>query len=203
MLSVVGVSTAVTGLLTGLSIIVAIGAQNAHVLRQGVLRSHVGLVVGICIISDILLITAGVSGVATVVQEHPVAIPVLRWGGAAYLAGYGLRSLWAARRPQALEAGEGAAPSRRLVAGTTLALTYLNPHLYVDVLMLASIANQYGAERWWFLAGTLTASAVWFLGLGYGAKAASRVLARPATWRVLDLTIGLLMIVLAIRLASG
>ncbi|MDD9205753.1 LysE/ArgO family amino acid transporter [Georgenia sp. 10Sc9-8] len=196
-------TTALTGMLVGLSIIVAIGAQNAHVLRQGLLRSHVGTVVAICLASDVILITAGVTGLAALVQEHPVAVQVLRWGGAAYLAGYGLLSLWQARRPRTLDAGAGARQSRRGVAMSTLALTYLNPHLYIDILMLGSIANQYGPDRWWFLAGTLTASALWFIGLGYGAKAASQVLARPTTWRVIDLVIGLLMLALAVRLATG
>lgn len=197
--------TAVAGLLTGLSLIVAIGAQNAYVLRQGLARRHVGIVVAICAVSDALLIGAGVSGVGAVVREQPVLLAVLRWAGAAYLLAYGVRSLLAARRPQALLAARDGGASRATVAATTLALTYLNPHVYLDtVLFLGSVANQHGDPgRWWFAAGAAAGSLLWFTGLGYGARAASRWLARPTTWRVLDLVIGVVMIALAVRLALG
>ncbi|QDC26647.1 amino acid transporter [Georgenia yuyongxinii] len=190
--------------MTGLSLIVAIGAQNAYVLKQGLTRHHVGLVVAICAVSDALLITVGVSGVGALVQDHPTAMTVLRWVGGAYLAAYGVRSLWKARRPQALNPLEGGGAGRRTVVATTLALTYLNPHVYLDtVLMLGSIANQHGEARWWFAAGAVAGSFLWFTTLGFGARAASRVMSRPATWRVLDLVIGVVMIALAVRLLRG
>ncbi|WP_127129937.1 LysE/ArgO family amino acid transporter [Georgenia sp. SYP-B2076] len=192
------------GLFTGLSLIVAIGAQNAYVLRQGLLRHHVGIVVAICTVSDVLLIGVGVSGVGSVVRDHPAVLTALRWVGALYLAGYGVRSLWSARRRQALRALEGGRPGRRAVIATTLALTFLNPHVYLDtVLLLGSIANQYGPERWWFAAGAVLGSVLWFTGLGLGARRASRVLSRPSTWRVLDLLIGVVMLTLAVRLVLG
>ncbi|MCK6211268.1 LysE/ArgO family amino acid transporter [Georgenia sp. EYE_87] len=198
-------SSAVSGLLTGLSLIVAIGAQNAFVLRQGLARRYLGVVVAICAVSDALLILAGVSGIGAVVRDHPTALTALRWVGAAYLMGYGVLSLLRLRRPQALDAAEARAGSLRSAVVTTLALTYLNPHVYLDtVLMLGSIANQHGDPgRWWFAAGAAAGSIVWFTALGYGARAASPVLARPVTWRILDLLIGVVMIALAVRLILG
>ncbi|GAA1635276.1 LysE/ArgO family amino acid transporter [Georgenia ruanii] len=197
-------SSVLSGLLTGLSLIVAIGAQNAFVLRQGLTRNHIAVVVAICAASDAVLIVLGVSGVGAVVREHPTALAVLRWVGAAYLLVYGLRSLWSARRPQGLDPLAGRAAGRRRVVATTLALTYLNPHVYLDtVLMLGSVANQYGADRWWFATGAVAGSVLWFTALGFGARAAAPVLRRPATWRVLDVVIGAVMIALAVRLASG
>ncbi|GAA4288838.1 LysE/ArgO family amino acid transporter [Georgenia daeguensis] len=197
-------TAALPGLLTGLSLIVAIGAQNAYVLRQGLTRNHVGLVVAICALSDALLIAIGVSGVGALVQDHPTAMTALRWVGAAYLAGYGVRSLWGSRKPQALDPLEGRASGRRTVVTTTLALTYLNPHVYLDtVLMLGSIANQHDGGRWWFAMGAAAGSVLWFTTLGFGARAASRLMSRPATWRVLDVCIGVVMIALAVRLLLG
>lgn len=193
-----------TGLLTGLSLIVAIGAQNAYLLRQGLRRSHVGTVVAICAGADALLILVGVAGVGSLVEHHPTALEVLRWVGVAYLAGYGLHSLARARRPQALDPLEGTGRGRRGVVLTTLALTFLNPHVYLDtVLMLGSLANQHGGARWWFAAGAVVGSIAWFTGLGLGARAAAPLLGRPATWRVLDVAIGGVMLALAARLALG
>ncbi|WP_152187984.1 LysE/ArgO family amino acid transporter [Georgenia satyanarayanai] len=192
------------GLLTGLSLIVAIGAQNAFVLRQGLTRHHVGVVVAICALSDALLIVVGVSGVGILVQEHPVVLTVARWAGAAYLAAYGLRSLWSARRAQVLDPLEGRGRGRGRVVTTTLALTFLNPHVYLDtVLMLGSIANQYADGRWWFATGAVVGSVAWFSALGLGARAAAPLLGRPGTWRVLDVVIGVVMLLLAVRLVLG
>ncbi len=193
-----------SGLLTGLALIVAIGAQNAYVLRQGLTRTHVGLVVAICAVSDALLILIGVSGVGVLVQESPAVLTALRWIGAAYLAAYGARSLWKARRPQALDPLESGGSGRRTVVATTLALTYLNPHVYLDtVLMLGSVANQYGDGRWLFAAGAVCGSVLWFTTLGFGARAVSPVMRRPGTWRVLDVVIGVVMIALAVMLLLG
>ncbi|AKU15177.1 LysE/ArgO family amino acid transporter [Luteipulveratus mongoliensis] len=197
-------TASLAGLLTGLTLIIAIGAQNAFVLRQGLMRAHVGLVVTICAVADALLITAGVAGVGALVRDHPTALDVLRWVGAAYLAAYGLMSLWRARRPSAMTPADGNGRSRTAVAATTLALTFLNPHVYLDtVLMLGSIANQHGSTgRWWFAGGAALGSVLWFSALGYGARAASRLAARPSTWRVLDLVIGLVMLALALKLLT-
>lgn len=191
-----------TGLATGLSLIVAIGAQNAYVLRTGLARSHVTAVVGICIGADVLLIVAGVAGVGTLVAHMPEALVALRWIGAAYLVWYGVRSLLAARNSHTLAA---ASASARSVVLTILALTFLNPHVYLDtVLMLGNIANQHGPSgRWWFAVGACLASTLWFTGLGFGARGASRWAARPSVWRVLDVVIGLVMFAVAALLILG
>ena len=192
------------GLLTGLSLIVAIGAQNAYVLRQGLTREHVGVVVAICTVSDVVLIVAGVAGIGTLVERAPWAVEAVRWFGVAFLTAYGVRSLLRARHPEALRAAAGSG-GRRSVVLAALALTWLNPHVYLDtVLLLGSIANQHGPQdRWWFALGASVASAVWFCGLGYGARTASPLLARPRSWQVLDVVIGLTMLAIAVSLALG
>jgi L-lysine exporter family protein LysE/ArgO len=194
------------GLLTGLSLIVAIGAQNAFVLRQGLLREHVGLVVAICTLSDVVLITAGVAGIGGIVEHAPVALDVVRWLGVAFLTWYGVSSLLRARKAESLHAANGrSTSSRRAVAVRVLALTWLNPHVYLDtVLLLGTIANHEGhVGRWWFAVGACVGSALWFTGLGYGARAAGRLLAKPRAWQVLDVLIGLTMLAIATSLAVG
>ena len=192
---------ALAGLLTGLSLIVAIGAQNAYVLRQGLAGRHIGLIVTICAASDVLLIAAGVAGVGALIHSHPEGLTVIRWVGGAYLLVYGGMSLRSAARPASLEAEGRSTRSRRAAIVTTLALTYLNPHVYLDtVVMLGSVANGYAGNRWAFAAGAALGSVLWFSGLGYGARAAAPALNRPRTWQVLDLVIGCVMILLALRL---
>jgi L-lysine exporter family protein LysE/ArgO len=199
--------SSVAGLLTGLSLIVAIGAQNAYVLRQGLAREHVGLVVAICALSDVVLIAAGVAGIGRIVEQAPAVIDVVRWLGVAFLTWYGVSSLLRARRPEALHAaGVATGPPhgrRRGVAVRALALTWLNPHVYLDtVLLLGTIANHHGAEgRWWFAVGACLGSILWFAGLGFGARYASRWLSRPRAWQVLDVLIGLTMLAIAVSLA--
>lgn len=190
------------GLTTGLSLIVAIGAQNAYVLRQGLARNHIGIVVAICAGADALLILAGVSGVGVIVSRHEAVLTVLVWIGAAYLIGFGLLSFRRASRPQTLVPAAANGRGRNAVIAATLALTFLNPHVYLDtVLMLGSIANQYGPQgRWWFGGGAVLGSIVWFTGLGSGARSAAHIFAKPLTWRVLDTIIGIVMIALAIKL---
>ena len=193
-----------TGLLTGLALIVAIGAQNAFVLRQGVRREHVGAVVLVCLASDAVLILAGTAGVGALVQAVPWLLEVLRWGGALYLLWFAITSLRAALRPQALVAAQAPRTAGSVIA-TTLALTWLNPHVYLDtVVLLGSLANQHGPDaRWVFAAGAVAASALWFTALGYGARLLARVLADPQAWRVVDVVIGVVMAVLAVRLIAG
>lgn len=197
--------SSLAGLATGLSLIVAIGAQNAYVLRQGLAREHIGVVVAICALSDVVLITAGVSGIGTIVERAPWALDVVRWLGVAFLTWYGVASLRRARRSDALRAADRGSVGVRGVAVRALALTWLNPHVYLDtVLLLGSIANHEGPTgRWWFAAGACIASAVWFAGLGYGARRAGRLLASPRAWQVLDVLIGLTMLVIALTLALG
>jgi L-lysine exporter family protein LysE/ArgO len=193
------------GLVTGLTLIVAIGAQNAYVLRQGLAREHVGVVVAVCTLSDVVLITAGVSGIGTIVEHAAWAIDVVRWLGVAFLGWYGVSSLLRARRPESLRATGERTTGVRAVAVRALALTWLNPHVYLDtVLLLGSIANHEGPTgRWWFALGACVASTVWFCGLGYGARRAGRALASPRAWQVLDVLIGLTMLAIAAKLALG
>jgi len=193
------------GLLTGLSLIVAIGAQNAYVLRQGLAREHVGIVVAICALSDLVLIAAGVAGIGRIVEHAPWVLDVVRWLGVAFLTWYGVSSLLRARKPEALRADERATVSRRGVAARAFALTWLNPHVYLDtVLLLGTIANHEGPTgRWWFAMGAGVASILWFCGLGFGARYASPLLARPRAWQVLDVLIGVVMLLIALQLALG
>ena len=198
------IDSAFAGLLTGWSLIVAIGAQNAYVLRQGLARRYVGVVVAICSVSDLVLILAGIAGIGTIVEKAPVALDVVRWLGVAFLVGYGVSSLLRARRTQGLEAARAGSATVRAAALTAVALTWLNPHVYLDtVLLLGSIANQHGDGRWWFGAGAALASLVWFTVLGYGARLAHGLLASARAWQVLDVLIGLTMIVIAATLALG
>ena len=191
------ISSAVTGLLTGLALIVAIGAQNAYVLRQGLIRQHVWPIVAICAISDLLLILAGVAGIGSIVERAPLAIDVVRWLGVAFLTAYGLRSLWQARHASGLTTVGRGETSLRTAVLTAMALTWLNPHVYLDtVLLLGSIAAHEGPTgKWWFAAGASIGSLVWFAGLGYGARLLSPLLARPR--------IGLTMLAIAVKLARG
>ncbi|MBT2565012.1 amino acid transporter [Arthrobacter sp. ISL-85] len=187
-------------MLTGLALIVAIGAQNAFVLRQGIRREHIGVVVAVCMAGDALLIVAGTAGIGALVTQFPGVLEVLRWAGAAYLLWFAVRSFLAAVKPSALE--EQASRSRNSVIATTAALTFLNPHVYLDtVVLLGSLANQQGPGlRWTFAGGAVTGSVLWFSALGYGARTLAGVLTSPRTWRWIDASIGVLMVILAIRL---
>jgi L-lysine exporter family protein LysE/ArgO len=193
------------GLITGLSLIVAIGAQNAYVLRQGLAREHVGIVVAICALSDLVLITAGVAGIGRIVEHAPWVLDVVRWLGVGFLTWYGVSSLLRARKPESLRAAERATVSRRGIAARALALTWLNPHVYLDtVLLLGTIANHEGPSgRWWFALGAGAGSILWFCGLGFGARYASPLLARPRAWQALDVLIGVVMLLIALQLALG
>ena len=189
------------GLLTGLSLIIAIGAQNAYVLRMGLSRQHVGLVVAICAVSDVVLIALGIVGIGSVIRSAPWALQALRWVGVAYLTFFALRSFWRALRPGVLLPSDAQKPATRTVVATTLAFTFLNPHVYLDtVLLLGSIGNQYRQGRWLFALGASMSSLMWFSGLGYGARFASRMMSRPITWRVLDSGIGVVMLLIALKL---
>ena len=195
----------VAGCLTGLSLIVAIGAQNAFVLRQGLLRQFVGPVVAVCAVSDLVLIAAGVAGIGAIVQHAPTALTVVRWLGVGFLTAYGVRSLWRARRSETLTASSDAEPRLQGALVQAVALTWLNPHVYLDtVLLLGSIAAHHGPTgKWWFAVGAGIGSIVWFTGLGYGARLAAPLLSRPRAWQVLDVLIGLTMLTIAWQLARG
>ncbi|MDX6374226.1 MAG: L-lysine exporter family protein LysE/ArgO [Nocardioidaceae bacterium] len=197
--------SAAAGLLTGLTLIIAIGAQNAFVLRQGLAREHVLPVVVICALSDLVLILAGVAGIGTVIRQAGWVIDVVRWLGVAFLTWYGVTSLLRARRTSGLAAAAPEPMSRRAAVLRVTALTWLNPHVYLDtVLLVGSIANTHGnTGRWWFAAGASVASVLWFSGLGFGARLASPLLSRPRAWQVLDVLIGLTMLGIAVMLAVG
>jgi len=197
------VNAAFAGLLTGLSLIVALGAQNAYLLRLGLTRQHVGIAVTICAASDVVLILLGIGGIGRVTRSFPGVLDVLKWVGVVYLVGYSLHSFWRASRQEVLLPTEGDRTSRKVVASTTLAFTFLNPHVYLDtVLLLGSIGTQYGGGRWLFAAGACTGSIAWFAGLGFGARAIAPLMSRPTTWRVLDLLIGIVMLGVAFSVAT-
>ncbi len=191
-----------TGLGSAAALIVAIGAQNAFVLRQGLRREHVLAVVAICVASDAVLIAAGVAGIGTLVKTAPLALQIVRWAGFAFLVGYAVFAAIRAVRPSTLTAATSGGGSLAAAIGTCLAITWLNPHVYLDtVLLLGSLSATHGDPgRWVFGAGAATASLLWFLLLGFGARLAAPVFARPVAWRVLDAGIAVLMLVLAIML---
>jgi len=190
-----------TGLGAGLSLIVAIGAQNAYVLRAGLTRQHVGVVVALCAFADLLLISLGVGGLGTVVARHATLLQVARFGGVAYLAYFSFSAWRRSHTPQSLDA-EDEVPSRGSVVATTLALTFLNPHVYLDtVLLLGALSAQYGPHRWYFAAGAGVASIVWFTSLGLGARAAAGIMASKQAWRYLDLGVAIVMALVALKLA--
>jgi L-lysine exporter family protein LysE/ArgO len=199
-------TTLLAGLVTGLTLIVAIGAQNAFVLRQGIRREHVGAVALLCSVSDAVLILAGVTGIGTIVERAPVVLDVVRWAGAAFLMGYAVLALRRAVHPGELHATTGGPPvALRPVLTTAAALTFLNPHVYLDtVLLLGSIANQHGDPgRWVFAFGAVLGSFLWFFGLAYGAGRLAPLFARPAAWRVLDGLIAVVMATIAVSLLLG
>ena len=195
-------TAALSGLFLGLSLIIAIGAQNAFVLRQGLRREHVFVVCLTCALSDALLISLGVFALGTVTDLIPGIEPALRYGGAAFLLAYGLRSARSAMTgSSALTSGDGARQGLGATLATALAFTFLNPHVYLDtVLLLGSIASQYPGREAAFGAGAVTGSFLFFFSLGYGARLLAPVFARPNAWRVLDGIIAVVMIGLAIKL---
>jgi L-lysine exporter family protein LysE/ArgO len=195
-------SPLILGFVASFTLIAAIGAQNAFVLRQGIRREHVLPVVAMCTVSDIVLISAGIAGVGALISAHPSALNIAKFGGALFLVGYGLLAARRAWRPSSLSPSEKA-PARLIeVLVTCAALTFLNPHVYLDtVVLLGALANEHRDERWLFGVGAVTASAVWFVGLGLGARRLAGLFASPLTWRILDGLIAVMMIGLGVSLA--
>ena len=192
----------VPGFFTGLSLIVAIGAQNAFVIRQGLAKSYVLLVVLICAIADAALIALGIAGLGALITATPWLLEFIRWFGVAYLTWFGLKSFKRAFSKQQMDLSGSTSDTAKKVAVSVLGFTLLNPHVYLDtVILVGSIGNQFGDDRWWFAAGAMAASFVWFFGLGFGAKAASKFMTKPVFWRVLDTAIGVIMFSIAILLA--
>jgi L-lysine exporter family protein LysE/ArgO len=199
---------ALFGLGTGLSLIIAIGAQNAFLLRLGIEGDNRAItpVVVICAVSDAVLILAGILGVGAVIENAPVALVVIRVLGSGFLIVYGLLAARRVFRPQALVAETGAAPLGVAAAVVTaIGLTWLNPHVYLDtVILLGAVGNQQGPDaRWWWAGGAMAGSFIWFFTLGFGARLLRPVFARPVSWRVLDALIAVVMIALGVRMAVG
>lgn len=197
-------SPVLLGFLTTMTLIAAIGAQNAFVLRQGIRGEHVIPVIALCTVSDLILIAAGIAGVGAIITAHPDALTVAKLGGAVFLIGYGALAARRAFRPSTLSP-TGKAPARLAeVLVTCAALIWLNPHVYLDtVVLLGSIANENRDQRWLFGAGAVMASALWFTGLGLGAKRLAGLFATPLTWRVLDGAIAVIMVALGIWMATS
>ncbi len=196
---------AVTGFATAFTLILAIGAQNAFVLRQGLIRTHVFWLCLLCAVSDALLITAGVLGFGYVVTLYPLLPQIMAWGGAAFLFVYGAMRLWAAwRGAYAMQlAGKSAGLWATLATGA--AFTWLNPHVYLDTLgLVGAVSTQYvvSAEKLAFGLGAVTSSFVFFFSLGYGARLLAPIMQSARSWRVLDVLIGLVMWALAVKLLS-
>ena len=184
----------VQGFFTSLSLILAIGAQNAFVLRQGLLRQHVFAVCAFCALSDALLIAAGVAGAGTLVARAPALMAAMRYGGAVFLIWYGARSFPSAwRGGQSLQAAAATAPGLGATLGTIALLTWLNPHVYLDTVMLLGAISARFPDRGGFAAGAMLASGVFFFSLGYGARLLAPVFARPRAWQVLDGLVGVVM----------
>jgi len=195
-------SAFLSGFATSAALIVAIGAQNAFVLRQGLKREHVLAVVGVCALSDVLLIGLGVAGLGTLVQREPLLLGIARWGGALFLAAYGSLAARRAIGRHQLAVGTAAPLTRRAAVFACLGFTYLNPHCWLDtVVLIGSLsAQQPGVQRSVFGAGGATASVAWFFALGYGARLLAPLFERPLAWRVLDAGIALVMWALATAL---
>jgi L-lysine exporter family protein LysE/ArgO len=191
------------GFIAGAGLIVAIGAQNAFVLRQGLQRQQMGLVVAVCAAGDIALIVLGVAGIGALVQQWPALLQVLRYAGAAFLGVYGLMAAQRAWRGAGALKAQGETPaSRRRVLLACLGFTFLNPHVYLDTMvLLGSLSTRYpGALRWAFACGACVASVAWFCSLGYGARLLQPVFRKSGAWRMLDACIAVFMLALCLLL---
>jgi L-lysine exporter family protein LysE/ArgO len=198
-------SAFITGLALSASLIIAIGAQNAFVLRQGLRREHVLAIVVFCAVADFVLIGVGVSGVAAVFGDSPLLTTLLTAGGAIFLTWYGVQAFRNAFRPRGLHAGEeGGRRSLRSILTQAAGFTFLNPHVYLDtILLLGSIgARQPADARIWFIGGAAVASGAWFSSLGFGARLLAPLFAKPIAWRVLDFLIGVTMLALVVMLLT-
>jgi L-lysine exporter family protein LysE/ArgO len=190
------------GFLAGLSLIIAIGAQNAFVIRQGLTKKYVLLTVLICACSDALLIALGASGLGALIKSNKDLLEFVRWFGVAYLLWFAFKSAKSAFKQEVLNSAGEASANKRSVVLTVLALTFLNPHVYLDtVILLGSISNQFGSDKWFFVTGAIIASFLWFTSIGFGAKSASRFMSRPIFWKILDSLIAAIMLSIAAFLA--
>ncbi|MEO0024350.1 MAG: hypothetical protein RL196_791 [Actinomycetota bacterium] len=191
-----------SGLLTGFSLIIAIGAQNAFLIRQGLTRKYSWTVIVIASLGDALLISLGTLGLGALVTHIPWFLEVVRWVGVSYLVWFAFTAFRKAFSPEQLAVTLGESGTRKQVVLTLLALTFLNPHVYIDtVLLLGSIGSQFGDNRWWFAAGAITANTIWFTSTVLASRAAAKLMGKPVFWRILDLSIGIVMLAIAVSLA--
>jgi L-lysine exporter family protein LysE/ArgO len=191
------------GFILGGSLIIAIGAQNAFVLRQGLLRQHVFPLVLFCAVSDAALILLGVAGFGEAIKAAPSLLKAVTWGGAAFLFWYGFTAFRRAMTPNALETGQGDGLPLRAALAQGVAFTWLNPHVYLDtVVLVGGISTTFGDNRWWYAFGAATASFAWFFALGYGARLLIPVFQRPIAWKMLDILIGCVMWGLAVKVLT-
>jgi L-lysine exporter family protein LysE/ArgO len=191
-----------TGFALSSTLIMAIGAQNSFVLRQGLRREHVVAIVAFCALADLALISAGVAGLATVLDHAPMLTMALTIAGTLFLLWYGLRALRRAFEPQSLRAAGSTRVSLRGAVAQAAAFTFLNPHVYLDtVLLMGSIGARQPADgRLWFVGGAALASGAWFTTLGFGARLLAPLFSRPRAWQVLDVLVGATMLALAAAL---
>ena len=192
------------GFLTGFSLIVAIGAQNAFILRQGLTRRYVFLIVTICALSDALLISLGTFGLGALIQAIPHLLDIIRWLGVAYLVWFGSTAVRKALMTNSLTVADETQVSLKKTLLLTLGFTFLNPHVYLDtVILVGGVANQFGENNWFFALGAIAASLTWFFSLGLAASKLAVVMAKPIFWKILDIFIAAVMFSLAINLAAG
>lgn len=191
------------GMLLSGGLIIAIGSQNAFLLAQGLRRESPVLIATLCAVCDALLILAGVMGLGTLIQSSNTLLELARWAGVVYLTGFGLISLRRSFKTEQLKAEGQVQKSVRAIVLSTLAVTLLNPHVYLDtVILLGSIGAQYGDQRGYFVLGAVTASLIWFYGLGFGAVKLAPLLSRPLAWKIIDLVICLIMFSMALSLVQ-
>ena len=192
----------IPGLLAGFSLIIAIGAQNAFVIRQGLTKKFVLLTVLICAFSDAILISLGASGLGALIKSNAKVLEFVRWFGVIYLLWFAFKSAKSVLNKEVLNSAGDASADRKSVILTVLALTFLNPHVYLDtVILLGSISNQFVTDKWFFVLGATLASFLWFTVIGFGAKSASRFMSRLIFWKVLDSIIAAIMLSIAAFLA--
>jgi L-lysine exporter family protein LysE/ArgO len=191
------------GFLLGGSLIIAIGAQNAFVLRQGLLKQHVLPVAAFCAVSDATLILLGVAGFGEAIKAAPTLLKAVQWGGAAFLVWYGFAAFRRAMRPGSLEAAFGGGLTLKAAIAQCAAFTWLNPHVYLDtVILVGGLSTTFGENRWWYAFGAAAASFVWFFSLGYGARLLIPMFRKPMAWKMLDIGIGCVMWLLAAKILT-
>ena len=194
-----------SGFLSGAVLIIAIGAQNSYVLRQGIRREHVLPIVAICVLADIFLIAAGIAGVGALIKSVPMLLTAIKYVGTAFLLAYGCFAAKRAFNPEMISVNTEVGSSLAVAMATCAAFTFLNPHVYLDtVILLGSLANQQGeSERWYFWLGASTSSTIWFFSLGFGARFLSPLFSQPKSWRILDSLIAATMFTLGFMLFTN